>query len=245
MSLPALVVPDEPGVPLPRFAVIGTYDGPNSTFVRHVALLREDSNVLHGLNVHVFHMGPPLVVGVRSQEQAGDAPTCGPHVGGWLSLTADEREGITDWLAEVDKEHRPIEPMGPWRTYIVDPPERWHEDEKQVRLYRRFSCGGFVLACYRDGAGITLIEVPPPVAWPEVSLDQIVRVYGPEVRERERLRRSLGLPGDGPWSVLLAGYVIHAFDRPDNEIRTSAFSVTNPEHARFNGPHAPFSPTSA
>jgi hypothetical protein len=38
-SLPAQVLPDEPGIPLPRFAVIGMYDSPDSTFVKHVALL--------------------------------------------------------------------------------------------------------------------------------------------------------------------------------------------------------------
>jgi hypothetical protein len=236
MSLPALVVPDEPGLHLPRFAVIGMYDEQTSTFVKHVALLREEGSVSYGLEVRVFHMGPPLVVGARSQEQAGYDPTCPSHVAGWVNLTADEREGVIDWLAEVDKEDRPGGLRGIWRTYIVDPPECWHEDKKQVRLYRRFSCGGFVLACYRDGAGITLMEVPPPTAWPVVSLDEIARAYGSEVRGMGSLRRSLGLHGDGPWSILLAGYVMHAFNRPTDEIRTSPFVVTDPEFARFSRP---------
>ncbi len=231
--MPALVAPDAPGISLARFAVIGIYDDPDSAFVRHVALLREDGTLIYGENAHVFHMGPPLVAGERSRGQAREDPTCPSHVAGWINLTADEREGVIDWLAEVDKENRPGGLVGTWRTYVVDPPECWHEDEKRVRLYRRFSCGGFVLACYRDGAGIALIETPPTAAWPEVSLDQIVRAYGPEVRGREKLRRGLGLPGDGLWSVLLAGYVIHAFDRGDREMRTSPLAVTDPEFARF------------
>ncbi len=231
--MPALVVPDAPGMSLARFAVIGVYDDPDSAFVRHAALLREDSTVPYGENVHVFHMGPPLVAGEHSRGQAGEDPTCPSQVAGWINLTADEREGVIDWLAEVDKENRPGGFVGAWRTYVVDPPECWYEDEKQVRLYHRFSCGGFVLACYRDGAGITLIEMPPTTAWPEVSLERIVRAYGSEVRGREKLRRGLGLPGDGPWSVLLAGYVIHAFDRGDREIRMSPLIVTDPELTRF------------
>jgi hypothetical protein len=218
---------------LPRFAVIGIYEGQNSNFVRHVALLREEKNIYYGSEAHVFHMGPPLIAGDRSEKQAGNAPTCLSHVAGWVSLTADEREGIIDWLAEVDKEDRPGGHMGAWRTYTVDPPECWHEDENHVRLYRRFSCGGFVLACYRDGAGITLIEPPSLAPWPEVSLDAIVRAYGTPVKERATLRGTIGLPGAGPWPVLLAGYIIHAFGRPDHEIRTSAFRITGPELARF------------
>ena len=231
-------------MPLAQFAVIGIYDDPDSAFVKHVALLREDSTVVYGAEVHVFHMGPPLVAGDRSRGHAGEDPICPSHVAGWINLTVDEREGMIDWLAEVDKENRPGGLVGTWRTYVVDPPECWYEDEKQVRLYRRFSCGGFVLACYRDGAGITLIETPSTATWPEVSLDQIIRAYGPQVRERETLRSSLGLPGDGPWSVLLAGYVIHAFDRGDGEIRTSPLMVTDLDLARFNRPSASQPPTS-
>jgi hypothetical protein len=151
-------------------------------------------------------------------------------VAGWLSLTADERDGIIDWLAEVDKEDRP---GSIWRTYTVDPPECWSEDERGGRLYRRFSCGGFVLACYRDGAGITLIDATSPTDWPAVSLEEIARAYGSQVRDMETLRRRLGIPGEGLWPILLAGYLIHAFNRSDDEIRASAFTVSDPALARF------------
>jgi hypothetical protein len=69
--LPAQVIPGEPGIGLPRFAVVGTYDEDNSTFVRHVALLRDESNVSYGSEAPVFHMGPPLVVGAQTQAQQG------------------------------------------------------------------------------------------------------------------------------------------------------------------------------
>ena len=43
------------------------------------------------------------------------------HVVGWLSLSADERDGITDWLAEVDKQLRPITGWGLVEQYTVTP----------------------------------------------------------------------------------------------------------------------------
>jgi hypothetical protein len=234
--LPAIVVSDELEVTIPRFSVIGTYDEIDSKFVKHVSILAEEDRALFGVERRVLHMGPPLVVGALSRQNAGHEPVCPCHVAAWIGLTVDERDGIIDWLAEIDKESRPTGLFGEWKTYTVSPPECWREDERGVRLYRRFSCGGFVLATYRDGAGITLIEVPPPVPWPDSSLDQIVQAYGPEVRERETLRRNLGMSGNGPWPVLLAGYVIHALDRPDHEIRTTPFAVTDPDLARFDRP---------
>ena len=231
--MPARVVPGQPEIRIPRFAVIGTYDGEGSTFVRHVALLNDEGCVSYGSEVRVFHMGPPLVAGARSQAQAGQDPTCQCHVVGWLNLTADERDGIVDWLAEVDKEDRPSGLLGMWLSYTVAPPERWHPDENGGRLYRRFSCGGFVLACYRDGAGIALIDMTSPTDWPEVSLDEIVRAYGPRVRAKGELRKELGIPGEGPWPILLAGYVVQAFNRSDQEIRASVFTVSDSALARF------------
>jgi hypothetical protein len=232
--LPAQVIPDEPGIGLPRFAVIGTYDGENSTFVRHVALLQEEGSVSFGSEAPVFHMGPPLVVGARSEAQTGGESRCPSHVVGWLGLANDERDGIIDWLAEVEKEDRPSGSLRMWLSYTVDPPECWRPDENGRRLYRRFSCGGFVLACYRDGAGIELINVTAPIGWPEISFDEIVRAYGPRIRKvRESLRQDLGIPGEGPWPILLAGYVIHAFNRSNDEIRTSALTVSDPALARF------------
>lgn len=213
--------------------MIGTYEAPDSTFVRHVALLREEGRAAFGSQVHVFHMGPPLVVGAQTLSRTTPAPTCPCHVAGMLSLTADERDGILDWLAEVDKEDRPEGVMRMWQTYTVDPPEIWQEDERGVRLYGRFSCGGFVLACYRDGAGILLIDVANARDWPAVTIDEIARAYGPRVRDMETLRRRLGIPGDGPWPVLLAGYVVHAFNRADQEIRNSAMTAFGPTLARF------------
>ena len=77
---------------------------------------------------------------------------CQAHVVGWLSLTSDEREGITDWLAEVNKRVRPNTMAGLAEQYTVSlpPDEQWRRDEKGVRLYRRFSCVSFVLAAYLD-----------------------------------------------------------------------------------------------
>jgi len=226
-----------PPISVPRYSIVGMYrDEPSSRFVKHVALIRDEGPAVRGTEVPVWEMQPPLVAGPVSTCRARQDAKCPAHVVGWLSLTSDEREGITDWLSEVDKQDRPYTQSGRWEQYTVSlrPEDQWHADEKGVPLYRRFNCVSFVLAAYQDGAGISLIDTSKPEGLPEVDIETVVRAYGEPLRTHDRVRTEIGLPGHGPWRILLAGYVCHALDRPDASIRIATFTV--PSLAATNFP---------
>jgi hypothetical protein len=205
---------------VPRFSVVGQYiDSRRSRFVQHVALLRFDEELNYGRpEVRVWHMGPPLVAGEISVAATSEA-TCTAHLMGLVQLNAWEIEGIETWLAEVDKEDRPLGKLGLLRQYTVHPPVYWVMAENGTRLYRRFSCAGFVLDGYRS-IGINLIDDSGAKNLPEVNLKTIADAYG-DIVQNERLRQALGITGKGPWRILLTGYLMHSFNRPDDEIRTS------------------------
>lgn len=57
---------------------------------------------------------------------------------------------------------------------------------------------------------------------PEVSRETLEAAYSEVFRSPDLLNR-FGLQGDGPWRVVLAGYVLHALDRSSDEIRTEPY----------------------
>lgn len=235
--MPAAVVPSAPaGLPVPQYAVVGTYaTAAGSRFVQHVALTREVGTVTHGIPTNVWHMGPPLVAGPVSLGGTTVSPSCPAHVVGWVTFTTDEREGITDWLAEVDKEDRPAGPFGVLRQYTVstNAGDQWHRDEMDRPLFRRFSCVSFVTRAYQEGAGVELINRSNPATLPPCPIEVVARVYGPNHIAKERVRASIGLIGAAPWQIELAGYVCHALNRPDEEVRAVPYTVPSPEAGEF------------
>jgi hypothetical protein len=209
------------------------------TFVQHVAILQNDMQLSYAMKrVLVWQMCPPLVVGAQSATTAvriatatGISPDeylhCTAHLVAGLQLDADDLEGIKTWLAEVDKESRPTTPLF---QYYVDPPMKWAEGENKVRLFRKFSCAGLVLECYRS-VGIDLL-VQDSLRLPEIDLATVVSIYGPDMTA-EAVRRRIGIPGNGPWRVVLAGYVIHALNRPDDVVRRSPHCPSSSEERYF------------
>jgi hypothetical protein len=81
--------------------------------------------------------------------------------------------------------------------------------------------------------GISLIDTSAPEGLPEVDIETVARAYGEEVRTRDRLRTKIGLLDMGPWRILLAGYVCHAMNRPDESIRSASYTVPGVEAADF------------
>ena len=234
--MPAQIVPKTPGISVPRYSIVGKYtDEPESRFIQHVALVREEGPASHGSEVPVWHMQPPLVTGPISEGRTNQTAKCAAHVVGWLSLTSNERDGIEDWLAEMDKQARPASVRALLYQYTValHPNDQWHSDENEVPLYRRFSCVTFVLSAYLEGAGINLIDMSNVDHVPEVDLETVVRAYGEAYRREGQRRTAVGLPGAGPWRIILAGYVFHAIDRPDESIRTVPYTVPSTAAASF------------
>lgn len=234
--MPAQLAPASPGITVPKYSIVGQYiSGKSGNFVQHVALAREEGLVFYGHQVSVWGMQPPLVAGQRSASRTKKDAICETHLVGWLTLTADEKEAIADWLAEIDKEDRPSEMRRFPEQYTVSIREedKWHNDENGVRLYRRFSCISFVLSAYSDGANIELLDISDPNQLPIVDLNTLAATYGEHVRTHEQIRIKIGLAGSGPWRVLLPGYVYHALNRSESTIRNAPFAVQDLAAAKF------------
>jgi hypothetical protein len=216
------------GLPeVPRFAVVGEH---GEHGVCHVGILCAGSHLRHGMEAEVFQMGPPLYVGGEEVAPADRVMTV--HLAGWPDgWDEDDREGIDTWLERVRKSALRIE-------YVVYP--AWGKDfEKEGgyecdeatgrKIARRCSCASFVAHCYKEGAGIHLVVGEELL--PRVCLTTIQQIWARQFAEvlakvkEERLRdyvagralRALGLSGEGPWPVLLPGYIFHALNQPDRD----------------------------
>jgi hypothetical protein len=222
-----------------KYSIVGNYA--SRPFVKHVAMLPDATSLLFGAdNVLVCHIGPPLVAGARTSAAAADkCRKTTVHIVGYVDLDADDLEGIKTWLSEVDKEDRPLgmSPTDLFAQYRADPPIYWVLSEKGTPLYRRFSCAGFVMDGYRY-IGINLIDDSRPENLPEVTLAEVVNAYG-AVATKESRRDKIGIPGAGPWRIVLAGYIFHSLQRDEAVIRQTPYIPSGIADKDFNTPDLP------
>ncbi len=203
-------------IPFERFDVVGQNSDSVRDFVRHLGLSLETRNgVSYGETVAVRHMRPPF-------ENPGEMRA---HSIGSATLTVDEANQIKLYLDEVEAEYdaasrRP----GPLGQYVIAPhAEPWRAEDGTI-LWWRYSCVGLVIESYRD-ANIDLVS-GSEADLPLVDLTTLDQAY-PDLaltRRGPRLREGLGIPGDGPWPVVLAGYVLHALNRTKEEIRRGPYT---------------------
>lgn len=196
---------------LRRFDIVGDHSETSPRFVKHVALVNaDDCDVSSGDTLDVAHMRPPL-------QTNGNLNA---HVAGSIPLTPDEIKGIELWIATVEDEYLAEKARTP-EQYVIDPP--WDDIRNKdtgVLRYWRFSCAGFVLFAHLQ-VEITLLVIDKQ-ALPEVTWQTLEAAYPREIRHPD-LRERLGLPGNGPWRVLLAGYVLHAMNRSSDKIRAEPY----------------------
>ncbi len=188
---------------LGRFDVVGKHSETSPGFVRHVALLdSDDCEASRDEAVRVVHMGPPLKT---------DDPL-NADVAGRIPLTNDQINSIKTWIAKVVDEYQSGH-AEKRQQYIIDPPwDDIRDENTNVRRYRRYSCAGFVLYAHLQ-VDVSLLVLDKE-ALPEVSMASIEAAYPGRTRHRARY----GLEGDGPWRIILAGYVLHALDRSSEDI---------------------------
>ena len=230
---------------LPKFSVVGVYAAAHgSAFIQHVALLREKSNVAFGDEVAVWHTAPPILAGKRTCAGAPDEFNATiVHAIAYLEdLTADEMQGIETSLVNIDSQTpllsstrvdsiARVQAEGYRVHYTAHPAVQWIRDEKTGRRrYRKFSCSGFVVECYR-GAGIILVDCDREKL-PEVDLPTLRQGYG-EWIDNPRIRSRVGLAGTGPWRLVLAGYVLHSLTRESNIVRKESFCPSDKRAADF------------
>jgi len=187
-----------------RHAIVGNYDEVRP-FVKHTGLLKENQSIQGEEKLSLNHMGPPL------NANGSDIS----HLVGQIELANEEIEAIDDWLASVSTQYRDLHVLD-LQQYVVCPHMKWVVSEEGRRIRQRFSCVGYVLEAYR-AAEIELISVDNvPLADKEVLL-QSYPVFQ-KIAARPRVSQKLGfkgfddlgVSGDGPWQVVLAGYLFHA-----------------------------------
>ena len=189
-----------------RFDVIGE-DGTGEDVIRHVGLAAEASDGIHANTmVLVHHMGPPLA---RDGEMHA-------HVRGQLELTDDEQNQIKVFVDEHAPEGQAEERTGALRRYVVRPHADWLREEDGTPVCRRFSCAGFVIEAYAE-ADLPLV-VTDEGSLPPVSRDALTPIY-PQLRDHPAVARKVGLGGDGPWPVVMPGYIFHSLARDEDTIR--------------------------
>lgn len=161
----------------------------------------------------MVEMCPPLIV-PRVGEQL-DPEYDRVDVVGSVALTAAESKQMAIFIEETAKE---LESVPKRQQYTVHPHFRDRNDPDSAR---RFSCAGYVQQAY-EYADIDLVDV---AAIPDVELETILPAY-PDYREElkhPRARAFVGLKGDGPWPVLLPGYIFHAMNRSPQDCRTTPY----------------------
>ncbi len=208
--MPAFDLAEHPSV-LSRFDVLGVHSEQVARFVEHVALLNLDNrDVDYGDTVDVVHMKPPL----------GTGDSLCPHVAGRIPLTNDQINSIKAWIVKVEDEYQGQNArIG--KQYIIDPPwEDIRDENTGVRRYRRYSCAGFVLYAHLQ-VDIRLL-IGDKDELPEVTRQTLETAYSDFLRNPDLLSQ-FGLQGNGPWRVVLAGYVLHALDRSSAEIRAEPY----------------------
>ncbi len=211
--MPAERLQDTP-VRLRLFDVVGQDSDNVEQFVRHVGLALQPQAGLTRRSplVRLVHMGPPLTRDHADGPRPADAVAT-------VELTADELLQIQVFLDELNDVYE-AEKARAEKQYVIRPHVA-EPDEKTP--FPRFNCAGFVVEAYRD-AGIDLVETEETLL-PPVSLGKLKQAYPDqaEALEREAIRRRCGLLGNGPWPVLLAGYVICAMARSVESIRSEPY----------------------
>ncbi len=195
-----------------RYDVVGQWSKKIEHFVTHIALLDEENCFLQqGDKANFVHMAPPL--------KRGDEKTV--DIGGCIPLTNEEKKQIETWIETVADEL----PRSLQEQYVIHPPWKDEEDPNtHVRRYRRYSCAGFVLYSHIQ-ININLLDINE-IALPSVDKVTITAVY-PHAEEHPDLLIKWGLKGNGPWKVVIAGYVLHALNRPTDKIRSAPYQAKN------------------
>lgn len=210
---------------LAMYDVIGE-DGGEHAFIGHTGLVKSaGSQNAANIPIPVIDMGPPL----HGQENPGHMIA---HVVGSAVLTDDEIQKIRTFIDRHANEHLLFQQLGASqlmelmaaspKMYCIHPhAEPFYEDDgRYARM--RFSCVGFVFEAYKK-ARINLLD---PNALPPVDMTYIRPCYSTQIRLMKKgvvSPEDLGLEGDGPWPVLLCGYLFHALNRDSDAIRREPY----------------------
>lgn len=202
---------------------VGVYDplGQDSEtapyFIRHIGLsLRAfEFKVGEVLHASLIEMVPPLSVPNEADLESQESVAI--DILANMDLTASEISRIKMFIDELVDEYLAASTTSHMQ-YTILPHFRDRNSDDSVR---RYSCVGFVVEAYRD-TDVELIDLP---RLPDVELGLLVLAYPDQESHlrHPRLRAFCGLNGDGPWPVLMPGYVFHALNRPPQTWRQTPY----------------------
>jgi hypothetical protein len=189
----------------PRYSVVGMYG--NGGAVRHAAVLRRESVLTYGQEAVVAHMAPPL----------GLDDLIPAHVLGRIDvLTRDEQDSLEAWLADLQTKKRIP------HDYQIHPPyEAIYDPVTLILKRRRMSCVGFILLCYMEALGLDLLDRTDG-EFPRIDIATLQSCF-PDLSLTRRLLGRYGVTGNGPWPVVMPGYLMHALARFKSALRPTAY----------------------
>ncbi len=218
--MPSLRV-TEATISLAIFDVVGK-DGTQPRFVGHAGLVPR-SGSHQKASVPILDMAPPLHGTSFPSRIRADV------VGGAF-LNDDEVHKIKAFVDRHEGEHMAFQLLSTRQVLIRAPqmyaihPHASPLTESDGRYTRtRFSCAGFVFEAYKK-ARIVLVDLD---SLPLVNRSTIELGYPQHMRLIESGRingEDLGLRGDGPWPILLCGYLFHALNRDAETIRRQMYT---------------------
>jgi hypothetical protein len=205
---------DEQPIVIRKFDVVGNDSASQSHFIGHVGLAAEEC-ICRGFPIDLIHMAPPM------GRDAVSGPTC--H--GAIALTVDEMLQIQVFVDELISEYQAAR-VDSRNQYVIAPHVRETSAADGTLVCRRFSCGGFVVEAYRS-IDVDFVDTSP-TGLPPVSLSTLKTVYPETARvlDNSRLREGFGIPGDGPWPILLPGYLLNALDRSEADARSRPWKAS-------------------
>ena len=203
---------DARSVPVSKSDVVGQEAENADGFITHIGLASgEQLSLFRGEQASVSHMAPPF----------NNRGCMTSHAVGTAVLSSDELNQIDVFLSEIEYERLASSRQRlPWWQYTIHPHVSPRCSVDGTVLYYRFSCVGLVIESYRK-AGINLV-VDDEAGLPAVTAAEIDLAYpslAPITAIDNRIRTDLGIPGEGHWKVMLAGYALHSLRRSPSDIR--------------------------
>lgn len=214
--MPAKQLDPQQPTSIQSFDVVGVC-GVTPGFVSHVGLARDEmDDVTTESMLRLIHMKPPLTFDEDGEKSRA-------HCIGGVMLSNDEQEKIRVFAERLFGEYLE-QGVSDRDQYTVIPRIDDGQGQDDMTIRRQFSCASFVIAAY-SRARIEFIETSIATL-PSVELKTLqqgwrrglVRLY----EDPERRAADLNLVGNGPWPIVMPGYVLNALNRSDAEVRNGA-----------------------
>lgn len=212
---------NESTISLNIYDIVGQ-DGNSHNFIVHTGLAESTGSHAAEQNIPVIDMSPPL----REGNDLSDVSVVGSAF-----LTDDEERKIKKFIDTHASEHEAFQQLRRKEFFKSIPqmycvfPHAEKIKEKDGRYTRmRFSCVGFVFEAYKYAKIVLLVDTND---LPSLNMELIGQAYPRQLQMMESnhvKKEDLGLTGDGPWSVMLCGYLFHALNRTSNDIRTEPYT---------------------